>query len=346
MGFADSLFGGGSQTAQVKLPDYIRQPADDIGTAINNIFKKRGPALNDQQQQALYGIEQTATQGNPLYPYGEQFAANIFGNGGLTQGQQSLAGALVNGQFTDPSFGGFADAASGNWINPALGETARVAMGGDVGTNPYLESTFKRAADVAGQNFRENVIPGMDRSYIAEGRLGSNSYANARNRAEESYGRNVNDLATTIFGGAYEQDRNRQSQALSQFGQLGEAANQTRFAGLSGLSNLSQNDVQNRLAGANIYQAGIGNQFGALSGLPQLDQMRYSDYDRLFGAGTTRQDARYGEVNRAASALGQLPYGQTTTQSAQGNPFTQAIGIGSGILGLGSNTVGGKLFGF
>lgn len=307
MGFADTLFGGGSQTAQTKLPDYIRQPADDIGTAIGNIFKKRGPALNSQQQQALTGIEQTASAGDPLFPYGQQFLGNIFGNGGLTQGQDALGNALVNGQF----------------VNPAFAETARIAYGGDVGTNPYLEATFKRAADVAGQNYRENVIPGMDRAFASQGRLGSNAYANARNRSEEAYGRNVNDLATTIFGGAYEGDRNRQMTALGQLGGLG------------------QEDVANRLQGANIFQQGTANQFGAAGMLPQFNQLQYADLDRLFSAGTTRQDARYAEANRAAGALGQLPYGQTTTQSASINPLSGAIGLGTSLLGLGTNTVGG-----
>jgi hypothetical protein len=546
MGIVDSLFGGGSQETQVKLPDYIRQPADDIGTAIGNIFlnNPNGP-LTPQQQAALRGIEQQATAGNPLVQTGNNFLAGLFGSGGLTNGQSALAGGLVNGQFQNPaaqgygniayggytnpanqglgsigyggytnpaaqglgaigyggytnraadglgqlgyqgynnqanaglqSFanngynngatdrlsqfadqgyynpatGGFEAAAGGQFQNDAMSEARRVALGGDLGANPFLESNYRRAADVAGKNFRENVIPGMDRNAAAQGRLGSNRYAAARNDAEDAYSRNNNDLATQIFGAAYDTDRARQQQALGLYGNLGEAAINTRLRGiegiaglteqqvsnrlgalnsvgqfgeqqasnrlnalgqlsqndiaqyntrlgalnnlgqidesqasnrigalnslggfaenqmqtrvnalgqlgslgesqmrtrldaLGGLGQLGQQDVQNRLAGAGLYQQGIGNMFGGLSSLPQLDQMRYSDLTRLFDSGTTRQNARYGEVGRAAAVLGQLPYGQTTSQSQSFNPFTQALGLGTSIAALPMSSVGG-----
>ena len=332
MGLGDIL-GGGSQESKIELPDYIRNPAGRIGQTIEGTFRRRGPVLNQQQQDALGGIEGTARGGNPLLPQSQDFLSRLFGGGGLTGEQSNLAGQLTGGGFVNPAAAGYANVAGGGLRNPALDEARRVATGGDVGRNPYLEDTYNRAANVVSQQFRENAVPGMDRAFLSQGRLGSNAYANARNRTEDSYGRNLNDLATTVFGGAYEQDRNRQQQALGLYGQLGQAGIDTRLQGLAGQANLGQQDVANRIAGSDIYGQGTNNLFGATSTLPQLQELRYDDLNRLFGAGTTRQDARYAEINRAGQALRGLPYGQTQTTSNNVNPLVQGIGLATGIAG-------------
>ena len=51
------------------------------------------------------------------------------------------------------------------------------------------------------------------------GRLGSGTYARMRNNAEDAVGGQLGDLATQIYGGAYENERGRQMQALQFFEQ-------------------------------------------------------------------------------------------------------------------------------
>ena len=301
MGILDSVLGGGSQEAKVEIPQYIRKPSEYIGNRINNTL--RDPAMGEftpEQQTALDRIIAEATGGAGYAPGSENFLSNLFASGGLTTGQGALAEGLIGGQY----------------VNPAFGETMRVAFGGDVGANPWLDSTFNRAADVAGENFRDNVVAGMDNEFAASGRLGSKAYANARGSAEDAYGRQLNDLANEVYGGAYQGDMARKDAALGQ------------------LSGLGQQDLQNRIAGAGLYQQGIGNMFGGISAMPAVDAGRYSDAERLFQVGTTIKDLPWDSLRTGANILGSLQSPTSTTQTSNPNPFGQAIGLGAGILGI------------
>jgi hypothetical protein len=308
------VLGGGSQTAKVKIPQYIRKPSEHIGNRVNELI--RDPSQNEftpEQQTALDRIIGEATGGAGYAPGSQDFLSNLFASNGLTTGQSALAGGLIGGQFQ----------------NPALAETMRVAFGGDVGSNPWLDASFGRAADVAGENFRDNVVADMDQGFAASGRLGSKAYAQARGSAEDAYGRQLNDLANEVYGGAYQTDMARKDAALGQLGGLG------------------QQDLQNRIAGAGLYQQGIGNMFGGVSAMPTVDASRYSDLERLFQAGTTIKDLPWGSLNMGANVLGKLQAPTSTTQTSNPNPFGQLIGLGTGIAGLGTGnggTIGGSIF--
>lgn len=79
-------------------------------------------------------------------------------------------------------------------------------IGGGMGQNPFLNRTFNRAADsVEGRMRNSTAMQGLSNSGV-----------------QQMYNRNLNDLATGIYGGAYDRDANRRMQsglAISQMQQ-------------------------------------------------------------------------------------------------------------------------------
>ena len=301
MGLGSLLGGGGSQSTKVKIPQYVRKPSEYIGNSVFNLMQD--PAQNQftsEQQTALDRIIGQAMGGAGYQPGSQNFLSDLFANNGLTTGQDALARGLIGG----------------GYVNPAMGETARVAMGGDVGRNPFLDSAFGRAAGVMGENFQDNVLADMDSGFAASGRLGSKAYAKARGSAEDAYGRQLNDLANEVYGGAYQSDMARKDAALGQ------------------LAGLGQQDVQNRLSGAGLYQQGIGNRFGGISAMPTVDASRYSDAERLFQAGNTIRGLPWESLRIGSDIVGRLQAPASTTTSTNPNPFGQLMGYG--IAGLGA----------
>jgi hypothetical protein len=301
MGILDSVLGGGSQKTETRLPGYITIPSKDISritTSLINDPKQRH--FNPTQSDALNRIIGEATGGAGYAPGSQDFLSDLFASNGLTTGQSALAGGLIGGQFQ----------------NPALAETMRVAFGGDVGSNPWLDASFNRAADVAGENFRDNVVADMDQGFAASGRLGSKAYAQARGSAEDAYGRQLNDLANEVYGGAYQTDMARKDAALGQ------------------LAGLGQQDVQNRIAGAGLFQQGTDNMFGGVSAMPTVDASRYSDLERLFQAGNTIQQQPWQSLNMGADIIARLQHGTSTQQQNNPNKVGQLIGYGTSLMGM------------
>ncbi len=113
-------------------------------------------------------------------------------------------------------------------------------------SNPYLDATFNRAAD--------QVTNRLQTSFASSGR---NTGAARPVAADE-----LSNLATGIYGGAYESERDRMASELA----------------------------QNR-----------GLQMGALGMAPELAQSDYADLDRLAGVGAQREDLTGRELSDAAS---------------------------------------------
>lgn len=294
MGIMDSIFGGGSES--VDPPGYIKVPSRDISQRVTALMQQPNQrGFNPIQRSALDSIIAEAMGGTSYAGGSENFLNGLFSGNGLNAAQTNLASGLTGGQF----------------VNPAFAETARVAAGGDVGSNPFLDAAFARSADAMGENFQDNVIAGMDNAFAASGRLGSKAYAKARGSEEDAYGRQLNDLANEIYGGAYQFDQSRKDAALGQ------------------LAGLGQQDIENRLAGSGLYQQGTDNLFGGVSAIPGVNAARYSDAERLFQAGTTQQDQPWRSVRLGADIINSLQGGQKTTQDV--NPWGQVAQIGTSL---------------
>jgi hypothetical protein len=146
-----------------------------------------------QQSRALYETGGPSYYGgNTVVPFSQQTEAALGGTE-----QRALAGSPVNQAAQDYATG-------------VLNREPTSQFGG--ATNPYLDATFNRAADATQQRLQSGFA-GSGRNIEA-----------ARPAASQELG----DLANTIYGGAYENERNRMAQDLDrqrslQFGVAGMA---------------------------------------------------------------------------------------------------------------------------
>lgn len=214
----------------------------------------------------------------------------------------------VNGSpLVDQAKGYNSDVVGGGYLksNPFANGSSAIA-GNFSGSNPQLDQTFNRAADRVQQRLQSGFA-GAGRDISA-----------ARPVAAQEY----NDLATNIYGGAYQQDQNR------------------RLAAQQG----------DQSTAANAYGAERGYQQGAMTFAPTLANQDYVDAQALQGVGSQYEDL-YGrqlqsDINRfdfnqsaPGSALdeyiaritGTFP-GQSQSTSAQGPGKNSLQGAAGGAL--------------
>lgn len=274
-----------------------------------------------------YGAQQAHSQygaggpeyypGNTVVPFSSQTEQAL----GLTE-QRALQGSPVN-------------QAAQDYATRTLNTTPTSQFGagenpyGSV-NNPYLDATFNKAADSV-QNRLESQFAGSGRNIAAS------MPANADT---------LNSLASQIYGGAYESERDRGQQSYeSERTRMAQDIEQQRSRqfGVSGLApQLANQDYVDMQA-----LQGVGGQVEDLSGRLMEDQAARWDYSqnapqvnldnylaRITGAypGQTATQTTPTHRNRTAGALG----GAATGASAGSyfGPWGTAIGaVAGGLLG-------------
>lgn len=233
------------------------------------------------------------------------------GTPGIAQGQQYVANQLsqpVQSQF------GQAQNPYASGANPFGGAS-----------NPYLDQTFQRAAQqTQGQLASEYA------------RAGRNIQASQQPRSEQ-----LNSLATSIYGGAYDAERNRMANYAGQ--QLGIGA-----TGYENAQSRQLSDLQSQRA----------NNLSALSAIPSLQQSGYYDWQQLANVGAAQealtgryqQDAqnRWNYEQQAPGAnldayLARINGVRGGEQSSQTTPYYSSTGgnvLGGALAGAG---LGGAL---
>lgn len=188
-------------------------------------------------------------------------------------------------------------ATSGNTVNANASNLANQTLNGDfLGSNPYLEQASNRAG-LQTQNQLASQFAGSGRNVDASMGL----------RAQQ-----LNDINAQIYGGAYENERNRQQATLMASPQLG--ANQ--YADLNQLGQVGQSREG--------YNQELLNAPGNA-----LD-----DYIRRISGNMGQTQIQTGSRNRGAGALG---------GALAGAQLGSAIfpGIGTAIGALGGGVLGG-----
>ena len=296
----------------------------------------------------------------PFLEYGAQQAGNLYSGtspqqyGGPTvvpfapQTEQALAltqQRALNGSPVVDAAQGFATRTLNASPTSSLGSVAN-PFGSqprqfDGASNPYLDATFNRAADQV-QNRLQSSFAGAGRN-IGAGRAPA---------ALE-----LNDLANTIYGGAYESDRNRSLSELQQLRGIGAT-------GFENSQNRALDDIQQQRQ----------QQLAAAGFAPTLAAQDYADIAALQGVGGSFEDLTGRQIDDAVSRFnfdqeapqmnldrylarlqGVFP-GQTTTQSmpqtrnrtsgALGGAATGAsLGSAFGPYGAAIGGIAGGLYG-
>lgn len=96
-------------------------------------------------------------------------------------------------------------------------------MPGAPGGNPYLDAMFEKTSRLASTAFKNNVLPGANAAFSMSNRSGSPAHQQAIGDLSQQHGAMLGDMATSIYGGAYENERNRMfgaTQMAPQFAEL------------------------------------------------------------------------------------------------------------------------------
>lgn len=207
--------------------------------------------------------------------------------------------------------------AAQNAYMQSYGGLGTTAAGGFLQGNPYQQQMIEAASRPLVQQYSSQILPGIASLYSKSGRYGSGAMSNALGQATEQYGRALGDVATNIVGNQYEQERQRQQQAMM------------------GLTNLAQAAPsiysQQYLPAQQLAQVGAQREAIAMQPLQEAMQ-RYS----------FQQQLPYQQLSGYLSSVYGSPtasYG-TTTQNMSTNPTVGAIGgaLGGGLLGMAANS--------
>lgn len=340
IGGASSLLGNKKKqttTATNQAPAYLQPYLNQAAGNASSLYQGggqqyyQGPGvvgMSDQTRQALQGIAGRAQDGSPLVG-----AANDFVSGGLKARLTSAFGAPA---FNASQFQGGTGNPYANTANPY-----------GAASNPYLDATFNKAA-LSTQNQLASEFA----------RSGRNVGASQGLRSQQ-----LNDLATNIYGGAYENERNRglgYDQQLLGIGATGYENAQSRglsaFEGAQGRQMQSAENAQDRQLSDISQQRSL--QQGLLGAVLPLANQDYTDLEQLGKVGSGYDAYNQGvltdEINRynqnqarPYQALDDYIRRLTTMQGNTGTQTTTGPGAQSNVLGsaIGGGLLGSQLFG-
>ena len=273
-------------------------PGSGGGQTVNTSqTTEMGPWKPQQQHlQNVFGnAEHLYANGKPQYhksvlPFSDEqnlWMNNLAGQAGSTMGLGNDAinqtQATINGQYLDPN------------------------------SNPWLRGTFDNASNAVTRAFSNTTAPTTDAMFAGAGRFGSGARFNAVSQNEQNLGQTLSGLANDIYGGNYQQERNRQLSATNNFGNVVQQSLLGPQAALD-VANTRQGQAERALADDNAmlqYNEGLG------------DWQNLARYRSMI-------DGNYGQSG--------TQYGQQPGQSG-GSPWAQGLGallsIGSMAGGLG-----------
>lgn len=248
----------------------------------------------------------------PFAPYQTQALEQV---AGLTPYAQNLAN-LTTGQIGTTAGGGYLGAGVPYALqNIGDYQTASTMAGAylDPSSNPFLRGTFNAAAQPVINAYQTAIAPGLTAASQRAGQFGSTAANEQGQLNQYNLGRNLDELAANIYGGAYNTERGIQSSALNLNQQLTAQA--------------FQNERQRQ-----IQAASMGPQ--AIAGL-------YQPANTLYGAGAQQQQQGQNVLDAAyANAVANYEA-----------PFNELSGLGGAMLQAGgggestskTSTKGGSL---
>lgn len=96
------------------------------------------------------------------------------------------------------------------------------------GTNPYLDQMVGRAQNNAISNYNNVIRPQQDAMAARSGSFGNSGVQSTIERDQLALGNNLNDIATQMYGGQYNNDQAYRMNAANQLGQFGQQQQNTQ----------------------------------------------------------------------------------------------------------------------
>lgn len=85
------------------------------------------------------------------------------------------------------------------------------------GSNPFLDATFDRAARAMTDQYLYGIAPSQTAMAVRNRAMGNTGFQEYMDQGRWQFGRNLEDLATNLYGGNYGQERQRQIAAMGMF---------------------------------------------------------------------------------------------------------------------------------
>lgn len=251
------------------------------------------PWLSNANQYGAGQAQQLYQKGGPQYYPGSTVAP-------LSSIQeQYLTNANNLGTNGNPTLGaanGYTqNVLDGNYLNPS--------------SNPYLASTFNQAANAV-----------QNRVSSEFGQAGRNIEASIPVQNDQ-----MNQLATQIYGGNYQNERNLQQQAATNATNL-NGANLANLGATAQAGALEQQQAQN-------YIGGAMNAWNYNQQLPYSNLSNYMNTVNSLAHGGTTTSSQPVYQNSAGNMLGGAMAGASLGSTLSSNPYAGLIGAGLGALG-------------
>lgn len=318
--------GGGSQTTTTELPGYAQPYAQQILQQGSQLSQQAMPQYSGQlvagltptEQSAIGGINSLAGSSNPTLTSANSTASSLMGN------------ASNPYQTSNPYIG----------QNVSASQNPYATM-----QNPYVGSMVTQAQNDLTNQYSQSVAPQTMAQFRNAGAFGGSAMQQYQNQQNQQLGEQLNNVATNLYGNAYNTTANLAGQ---------QASLNTNTALQNQSNNLAYTQGQNQLNSQN-YQNAQSNALSAAGLAPTLNAANYYGYGQQLGAGQVEQQSNQNQLganyqqwyNQAYSPYQQLGVLQSALQGALGsgaqgvtsssgtvNPWATGIGLGSLGIGL------------
>lgn len=278
----------------------------------------------DQQKPYLeygFGQAQDIYEGGPAQYYpGQTYVdmsdptkAGLEGQVGQAQGGTPTVGAATN--YATSTLSGNSDNPWGGFLSTGGSGMANTGSGAFLNNNPFLDATYGAAADRVKQDFSDVVMPGIAAQFGNSGGAGGELHKELATKAGGQLTDSLGSLAANIYGGNYQQERDRM-----------EAAN-------AGLTN----------TGSGLYGTGVQERLGLANLAPGLEEAGYLPWQKMQEAG--QQYEQFGE-RVLEDDINRFNYGQNADLAAlqdymsmiSGNYGSTSTSRNSGGGGSGAST--------
>ena len=248
--------------------------------------------------------DKNVTSSMPYFQKAGSMSALGSANPYLTAGTSERAMTLAS-PYLESAASGSALGAANPYLQAGVGSFPSQA---GAYMNPYNEAVTNRIGELAGRNLRENILPGVNRTFIGGGTFGGSRSAEFTARAiRDAQEAALSEQSRALQAGygqaadIYGADAARQIQAAQQAGNLSEADLQRQlstgktYADIA--SGLASQQLQAGQTAGSLTSADIQSQLATGKGISDI----YSDLaSRNLQAGQTAGNVALGDLGRIA----------------------------------------------
>jgi len=302
--------GGGGQSSETKISEEFKpfitfalEEAKKKYQAMPEVPETLAVGPSSATQQAMAMAERRALAGSPLVRQAQDVTMRMMSDRSPYEaGYQEAIGRYnqMYGQaYTDPSAAFYTSLRGGGFQNEAMPGLRTTAGGAYLGANPYLEGALAQSNRLSTEALQEG-LRGIESRAAQAGRYGSGAEAQAIGRATDAAARAVQEANQQAYLQNYMTERGLQEAALARLGGMSQQDIMNRMAGAQQLTTSGQQEFANRLAalqgtqsalsGAQgIYQQNIANQMAAAQMAPGMAAQDYADIQKLLQVGQGRE---------------------------------------------------------